>query len=63
MEKYKQIYIKLKDSFSKSIDCVEFEYSNCHVVSMIDYLALFNEDGMMIFKCKTDEIEKFVVLN
>lgn len=63
MAKYKQIYIKLKEPLSRSIDCVEFEYTNCHVVNVMDYIALFNEDALMIFKCKMDDIEKFVVLN
>lgn len=63
MAKYKQIYIKLKEPFIKSIDCVEFEYSNCHVINVMDYVALFNDDALMIFKCKMDLIEKFIVLN
>lgn len=58
--KYKKVYIKVRESFSKAIDCCEFTFSNVEIEDAGHWLVLYDEDGTLAFKCHFQEIERFV---
>lgn len=54
------VYVKLHESFSRSLDCVEFDYKNVEIEDTANYVTLYDEDGTLAFRCYINDIAKFV---
>lgn len=53
------VYIKLHEAFSRSLDCVEFDYKNVEIEDTANYVTLYDEDGTLAFRCHINDIAKF----
>lgn len=53
------VYIKLHEGFSRSLDCVEFDYKNVEIEDTANYVTLYDEDGTLAFRCHINDIAKF----
>lgn len=56
------VYIRTHQSFSKTVDCVEFDFKNVEIEDTANYLTLYDEDGTLTFRCHINNIAQFVKL-
>lgn len=54
------VYIKVHETFSGSVDCVEFYYKNVEIEDTANYVTLYDEYGTLAFRCHINDIAKFV---
>lgn len=56
------VYIRTHQSFSNTVDCVEFDFKNVDIEDTANYITLYDENGILAFKCHMNDIAKFIKL-